>query len=117
MILVVEDEADTREILVMTLELHGLPTAGVSNGQEALAYLRNQEPPKLILLDLMMPVMDGVEFRAAQLADPRVAQIPVVVVSGIHGSAQRARDLRAIDYLEKPVRALALVDCVKRHLR
>jgi CheY-like chemotaxis protein len=116
MILVVEDEADTREMLVMILGLYGFPTAAASNGQEALEYLRTHEPPKLILLDLMMPVMDGVEFRTAQLADPRLAHIPVVVVSGIHDSAQRARDLGAIDYLEKPVGSLVLVDCIKRHL-
>jgi DNA-binding response OmpR family regulator len=58
--------------------------------------------PSLVLLDLMMPVMDGVQFRAAQLRDPQIAQVPVVCISAIDDAEQRDGQLRAAAYITKP---------------
>ena len=70
-------------MMAQLLSLEGFQTAAVANGQEALDYLRQENAPNLILLDLMMPVMDGWEFRRRQRADPGIADIPVVVLSAL----------------------------------
>src|ERR1043166_6147962 len=80
-ILVVEDDPDVREALVLLLEREGYAVTSVNNGQEALEQLR-ATPSALILLDLMLPVMDGFEFRVHQLQDPALARVPVIVLSG-----------------------------------
>src|SRR5580765_7790969 len=80
-ILLVEDDFDMRDALIPILEYAGHHVVGAANGREALEQLRAGPKPSLILLDLMMPVMNGTEFRAEQLRDPALASIPVVVVS------------------------------------
>src|SRR6185436_16404183 len=82
-VLVVDDDADIRETIAGVLEDEGYGVAGAKNGQEALTWLRapGSPRPQLILLELMMPVMSGPEFRAAQEADPSLHAIPVVIVS------------------------------------
>jgi CheY-like chemotaxis protein len=87
LILVVEDDDDGRETICALLEIGGYATAQVRNGQEALNYLRSNPPPFVILLDLLMPVMDGWKFIAVQSQDERIARIPVLVLSAV--SAQR----------------------------
>jgi len=79
-ILVVEDDADCRIMVQMLLEREGYAVATAANGLEALASARLQRPD-LIVLDLMMPLMDGRAFRAAQLADPDLASVPVVLTT------------------------------------
>jgi CheY-like chemotaxis protein len=80
-VLVIEDDDDVREALVETFEEQGYATAGAAHGQAALDYLRDAtELPCLIVLDLMMPVMDGRKFRLAQLATPGLANIPVIIL-------------------------------------
>src|SRR5690349_23695253 len=86
-VLVVEDDFDLRDALVPILEYEGHRVVSAANGKEALERLRTMPPPSLILLDLMMPVMDGEQFRAQQLRDPALASIPVVIVSA-HASAE-----------------------------
>src|SRR5438045_1700164 len=81
-VLVVDDDDDIRESIISLLEDEGIGVAGANNGEAALSYLRASSPPTFILLDLMMPVMDGAEFRAEQVRDGRLAAIPVVVLSG-----------------------------------
>ncbi len=82
--LLVDDDADLREVMRDVLESSGYPVVGCASGEEALAYLHAAEAlPRLILLDLMMPRMSGWEFRDAQLAVPRLAEVPVVVVTAI----------------------------------
>jgi CheY-like chemotaxis protein len=115
LVLVVEDEADLRALIVGLLEGDGYAAIGASNGEEALQLLREgAEPPSLILLDLMMPRMDGWAFRAAQRADPALASIPVVVVTG-YGSQLEARPLGAVATLPKPFDLDALLQIVDRH--
>jgi CheY-like chemotaxis protein len=81
-ILVVEDEPDLVWLLRFNLESEGYRTFVARNGEAALELLR-REHPDLMLLDLMMPVMDGWQFREAQLHDPEISNIPVVVLSAV----------------------------------
>src|ERR1700730_8122955 len=80
-VLIVDDDFALRDALCAALEGEGFAVAAVSNGQEALDYLRSGARPSLVLLDLMMPIMNGWEFRAEQRQDPELADIPVIVLS------------------------------------
>jgi CheY-like chemotaxis protein len=109
-VLIVEDDEDLREMMAQLLSLEGFHTATVANGREALEYLHEAERPQVILLDLMMPVMDGWEFRRQQQADPVLAPVPVIVLSAL--DQQRASSLGADAFLKKPLdfdRLLSLV--------
>jgi CheY-like chemotaxis protein len=100
-VLIVEDDADLREMMAQLLSLEGFQTASVANGREALEYLRSTGVPDVILLDLMMPVMDGWEFRRKQRADPTLAGVPVIVLSALDQA--RAVDVHAAAFLKKPL--------------
>lgn len=77
----VEDDREQRETLCAMLDLEGFEQVEAANGREALDYLNEFRAPCLILLDLEMPVMNGWDFRAKQLADERLARIPVIIVT------------------------------------
>ena len=96
-LLVVDDDAEHREALDDLLSREGFHVTGCSNGREALDWLRT-ERPALILLDLEMPVMDGVQFRAAQKGDPALSRIPVIALS-----ADVTKVIDADAHLRKPV--------------
>jgi CheY-like chemotaxis protein len=86
-ILIVDDNRDLRETLAELLEAEGYDTACCEDGAAALAYLRNAErQPALIVLDLMMPVMNGWQFRDQQLEDPHLRSIPVVGMTANRGT-------------------------------
>jgi CheY-like chemotaxis protein len=112
-VLVIEDEDQARELLVEILNLEGFKAVGFSNGAEALNYLRNSAPPCLIVLDILMPVMNGRQFRAAMLEQPRLAKIPVIVVTALEVAA--ARDLNAVYVLRKPVDIEVLLNAVRAY--
>jgi CheY-like chemotaxis protein len=114
-VLVIEDDATTRDAMSIALEDEGYSVTGVANGQEALQHLRRAAPPNLILLDLMMPIMNGWEFRKQQAQDPALQSIPVVVVSADTGVPQKAAALGATDYLIKPVDLEKLLEAVQRY--
>lgn len=115
-ILVVEDDAEIRELLAEMLVDAGYAVAEAANGQEALDYLRRGDgAPSLILLDLMMPVMDGWRFREEQSQDPSLAEIPVVVVSADGNVPQKASALGAAGYIQKPVEIDLLLQAVEEH--
>lgn len=116
-VLIVEDDNDIREALTQILEYEGYAVNTVANGQEALDFLRKSEPPGLILLDLMMPVMDGWQFRAEQQKDAVLSQIPVVIVSADGRVYQKANAIGAAGYLKKPVELETLLDIVARHCK
>jgi CheY-like chemotaxis protein len=115
-ILVVDDDAGIRDMLTQLLEDEGYGVVTAADGQIALTQLRQgNSPPCLILLDLMMPVMNGVQFRSEQQQDSWLASIPVVVISAHLSGWQRAHTVQAADYLEKPVDLPKLLDIVARY--
>ncbi len=114
-VLIVEDDFDIRDLLVMLLNSNGYRATGVSNGQEALAYLNRAQATDLILLDLMMPIMDAWEFRARQQSLPQFSAIPVVLLSATDEVSDQVTPLQAAGYLRKPIDFGALLETVGRY--
>jgi CheY-like chemotaxis protein len=114
-VLIVEDDADIRETLEEILEGEGYAVAGAGDGAAALRYLRGTSLPRLILLDLMMPVMNGWEFRTEQLRDPSIKDIPTIVITGQGDAAQKAAALGAAEAIPKPIDVPRLLDAVRRY--
>ena len=112
-ILVVEDDADAREALIDILSISGYSAAPAGNGREAMDYLKTAPPPELIILDLQMPVMDGREFRAAQKRDPKLAAVPVVVVTALAGEGDK---VDADETLIKPIDVDRLLRIVSHYV-
>lgn len=111
-ILLVEDEPDIREVLASVLDLEGYDVATARNGVEALDLLGSGPRVDLILLDLMMPIMSGWEFRRVQREDPALAGIPVVVTSAsAPGTVEPDR------FLPKPFGIDELIQVVAEVLR
>jgi CheY-like chemotaxis protein len=98
-VLIVDDNADLRTSLADVLELEGWRTVQATNGADALRALAREETPDVIVLDLLMPVMDGRQFLSALRADPSRATTPVVVMTG---TVPRDDDLGVEAVLEKP---------------
>jgi CheY-like chemotaxis protein len=114
-VLLVEDDLDIAEAILDVLMDEGYQVAHATNGLEALDLLRTEGPkPALILLDLMMPEMDGPHFREIQLSDPRLSEIPVVVVSADRMIEQKAHQLGISEFLTKPLHPQQLVSVVER---
>jgi CheY-like chemotaxis protein len=113
-ILIVEDDFDVAQSIADVLEAEGYRVSIAGNGQEALEHLRGSEHPALILLDMMMPVMDGWRFREAQQRIPEVASIPVVTVTADGDARGKAAAIGAAGHLGKPVTMDALLDEVER---
>lgn len=113
-VLLVEDNEDVRTAIAMLLRVEGSGVVEASDGTEALDQLHKGPPPCLILLDLMMPKTDGWQFRKAQVHDPSLAKIPVVLLSGAGNLPHHADELGARGYLKKPVDVDQLVHAVWR---
>ena len=114
-ILIVDDDADIRRLLATFLTFKGYQPVSLANGLEALTHLQHSHPsPQLILLDQMMPVMDGAAFRRAQQQDARLATIPVVIISIEDLLPQNGR-LPAVAYLPKPLDLNALLTVVEQY--
>lgn len=115
-VLVVDDDKEIRETFSDALTYEGYPVATAGNGAEALAYLRANPPPCLVLLDLMMPVLNGLEFLEALQHETAVAPVPIIVVS----AAARDQVAQALRYpgvsgrLDKPVHLSSLLQTVER---
>jgi CheY-like chemotaxis protein len=122
-VLVVDDDADVRELLRFALSDDGYSVAAVPNGREALHYLRSHADTCIILLDLLLPVMDGTQFRAAQARDRALAWIPLVVMSAAVDADRRAREIGARRFVRKPLdldevrRALRMIGCCQARPR
>jgi CheY-like chemotaxis protein len=114
-VLVVDDDADIRDTIGDILEMRGYEVARAANGREALERLRDGPRPCVILLDLMMPVVSGWEFRQQQTSDTALASVPVVIISGDGTVAQKAESIDVHEYLRKPVDLSAMLAVVRRH--
>lgn len=102
-ILIIEDEPGLRDVLCVALEADGHLVATAPDGRAALRHLRTTSDTCLIVLDLMLPVMSGRQFRELQMRDRSLAWIPVIVVSGAVDAARDARELSACAFVRKPV--------------
>lgn len=118
-ILVVEDDEGNREALSELLEGEGYLVIAAANGQDALRWLRAHpaEPPSLILLDMMMPVMNGTEFRLQQRDDPQLAAIPVVLMSAGAKIEEEATALGAVGVIGKPPDVDDMLAQIERYSR
>jgi two-component system, OmpR family, response regulator len=112
-IMVVEDDEDIREMLRLVLETDGYQVATAADGLDAWERIEKGWQPALIILDLMMPRMDGEQF-LNKLRARFHNSIPVVVMSGQPGATQKARDLKADASLIKPVELDDLLPLVAR---
>lgn len=111
-VLVIDDDDDIRETLSEVLQEVGYSVACASQGAEALEILRDVRP-RVILLDLNMPIMSGAEFRAAQNSDPALSSIPTIVMTAIDRRPGPILGIAAEEVLAKPFRLpelLALLD-------
>jgi two-component system phosphate regulon sensor histidine kinase PhoR len=112
-ILVVDDDADVRDTLEMLLASQGYTVATAENGQIALDRLRGGESPRVIVLDMLMPVMTGPELLERMVTDARLARIPVCAISGDLSILSHAPPGTLV--LQKPVQIDRLLDFVARH--
>jgi CheY-like chemotaxis protein len=116
MILVVDDDLDIREALAAVLESAGYTVQLAENGKAALEALGKGPLPSLILLDLMMPVMDGWQFREHQRESETLRSIPVVIISAGGKVEEKAENLDAAGWLRKPLTIPVLLAEVQRAL-
>ena len=118
LVLVVDDDEDIRAALCAVLEEEGYEAVAVANGRAALDYLSGPRTPAAILLDLMMPVMDGWQVRSIQLRDARLAPIPVVAITASGLPVESAEHLTLERFLSKPLQLeslfRALDECERR---
>ena len=117
LVMVVEDDRDLALTVADALESEGYRVRVAPNGAEALKQLASEERPALILLDIMMPVMDGAEFSRRQVAIPELQDIPVVVMCADGKALDHAVELGAAEGLSKPVDIDLLFDTVGRMVR
>lgn len=115
-VLIVDDHPDTREALALLMELRGLDAVTAGSGGEALAKLAEPDlRPCVVLLDINMPDVDGWEVRERMRADPGLAEVPVVLLTGNYIDVERARLLGISGYLRKPIDVQQILGAVEQH--
>ena len=114
-ILVVDDDDSLRELLRMHLAAAGYEVSTAPDGISA-GYQVLKHPPDLILSDVNMPHMDGFEFIAALKSDPSLPNIPVIFLTSMEDGDVRGKELGAVGYLTKPVRADRLLEMIAKHV-
>ena len=115
LVLVVDDDKPVRDALRELLETEGHQVAEAVNGAAALSRLRSGLRPCVILLDLMMPVMDGWDFRSEQLRDSQLKTIPVVIITAAGFSVESVRaQFGGIEFVPKPPPPEGILDAVRR---
>jgi CheY-like chemotaxis protein len=112
-VLIVDDDPDLLDVTSFVIENEGMAVETARNGEEALAVLCSGRLPALVLLDLMMPVMNGWEFLAAVANDPALQGVPVVVLT----AAEHAQVPGALEVLSKPMDLKVLLRVVERYVR
>ena len=113
-VLVIDDDDDIRDTLSEIMQDLGYSVATAGNGADALIKLRGLKP-QLILLDLSMPIMDGHEFRAEQVRDPALAEIPTVVMTAADRAREKTAAMKPSDVLAKPVKLDVLLQQLRRY--
>lgn len=114
-VLVVDDDPAILDAMRRLFELSGHAVVTAQDGEEAMGFLRGGLVPCLILLDLDMPVKDGLSFRREQLADPALVHIPVIIYSSRPDAAEIARRLQAVAHFPKSMDFEALLPLVANH--
>lgn len=114
-ILIVDDDNDIRETFAEALRMVGYVVHTAPDGKAALEMLAVLAPPCLILLDLMMPIMNGEEFRKRQLVNPELAKIPVVVITADRDAQQKAMSIGVTEGLSKPIDLESLSDVARKY--
>lgn len=115
-ILIVDDSADQRMLLKTILESKGYTTDCIANGQDALILLHTcRKLPNLILLDLRMPVMGGLEFRKIQRNDDLLKEIPVIIMSG-ESHADGIQAVTGTEVMLKPLSMASMMEVIERNL-
>lgn len=115
MILVVDDNSEVCDGMRLMLEQEGYLVATAGNGREALDLLLSGLRPCVIVMDLAMPVMNGVEFRQEQLTYPELATIPFLAYSAAVDVRSTAQQLGATGYIEKPAEFQHVLGIIRRH--
>ncbi len=111
-ILIIEDNKDIKDSLKLALELEGYNVFSAENGKEGLDRLHSMPTPCMILLDLMMPVMNGWEFMEEMNKDILYAHIPVVIVSAL---TEKQNAPKSEGYIQKPIDLNNLISIVEKH--
>jgi CheY-like chemotaxis protein len=114
-VLLVEDDPHTRESITYLLQDEEISLVTAAHGAAALELLRGGLLPRLILLDLTMPVMNGAELAIALQQDPRLASLPIILLSGVEDVHRQALQVRADGYLRKPVDPRLLLEVVRSY--
>ena len=115
-VLVVDDQVDLRDAIAVLLESEGYDVVDAANGREALKYLQNGTNVTAIVLDLMMPVMDGWQFLAARRRNAAWSRIPTIVVTGVAEPKQRTAELGDVAVFTKPFHFDELIAALRRAL-
>jgi CheY-like chemotaxis protein len=115
-ILIVDDDADIREVTSMALEAYGYRVITACDGEQALDVMRLESNVTMVLLDLMMPIMDGPTLMKTLRADNALSIVAVVVLSGDSSACQTASDIGADACLLKPVDLTHLLEVVRRFI-
>lgn len=114
-VLIIDDEPDVRQLFQDILHDAGFEALSAESGAEGLTLLRQDPQIRVILLDLLMPEMDGWRFRHHQLSHEKFAQIPTVIITGAPLGSAAHDQLQAADYLSKPVPRERLIAVVARY--
>ena len=114
-VLLIDDDPLVREAVEALLHIEGYRVVTAAEGQEALDRLRDGFEPCVIVLDLMMPVKDGWQFRAEQVQDPHLASIPVIVCSAVDTLGPKAAALGIAAHVQKPIGVDSLLEMIGRH--
>ena len=112
-VLIVDDDLDLLEVTSFVIENEGMAVKTARNGEEALALLRTGRRPRLVLVDLIMPVMNGWEFLDEVAKDPSLRQIPIVVLT----ATEHVQVTGAVEVLSKPIDLMALLQVVEHYVR
>jgi len=113
----VDDEPCIRESFALLLAMSGFAVATAANGLEALAYLRANPLPAVIVSDLMMPGMDGLQLRRALLGDGRLREIPVIFCTARHDYHAHPEVSSAAGFLCKPTEHAELIRAITRYVQ